>query len=209
MNVEIRPLLCGFIWKFRRIIAQEGILSLKLLCVMAGGSAWRCGVADARRRWETPHGASHTCATPSRRAAGLARRSPASAHADGPSPGPGRCAPPRRVGPYGSIRIPTFRGRGRSHAPPGIDVNQPPECSSDVRSGPPVTSPQCTHGRVYVAGETLISSSMLRLATGGSPVLPGARRTACGQPGQPSPHHPGSLSLVILLATSCSRRTGR
>jgi hypothetical protein len=26
VNVKISPLLCGFIWKFRRIIAQAGIL---------------------------------------------------------------------------------------------------------------------------------------------------------------------------------------
>jgi hypothetical protein len=65
MNVEIRPLLCGFIWKFRRIIAQEGIVSLKLLCVTAGGNAWGRGVADARRRWQTPNVASHAWAAPS------------------------------------------------------------------------------------------------------------------------------------------------
>jgi hypothetical protein len=35
MNVEISPLLCGFIWKFRRIIAQAGVLWLKTFCVIA------------------------------------------------------------------------------------------------------------------------------------------------------------------------------
>jgi hypothetical protein len=35
VNVEISPLLHGFIWKFRCIIAQAGILWLKLLYVRA------------------------------------------------------------------------------------------------------------------------------------------------------------------------------
>jgi hypothetical protein len=42
MNVEISPLLYGFIWKFRRIIAQAEIVWLKTFCVIAerhtGGS---------------------------------------------------------------------------------------------------------------------------------------------------------------------------
>jgi len=42
VNVEISPLLRGFIWKFRRIIAQAGILWLKTFYVIAerhtGGS---------------------------------------------------------------------------------------------------------------------------------------------------------------------------
>jgi hypothetical protein len=48
LDVEISPLLRRFSWQRGGIIAQPGILSLKLLCVMAGGSAWGCGVADAR-----------------------------------------------------------------------------------------------------------------------------------------------------------------
>jgi hypothetical protein len=36
VGVEISLLLPGFIWKFRRIIAQEGILYLKLFGTMAG-----------------------------------------------------------------------------------------------------------------------------------------------------------------------------
>jgi hypothetical protein len=38
VNVEISPLLRGFIWTFRRIIAQPGILSLKIFGVMAEGN---------------------------------------------------------------------------------------------------------------------------------------------------------------------------
>jgi hypothetical protein len=35
VNVEISPLRRGFIWKFRRIIAQAGILSRKIFASMA------------------------------------------------------------------------------------------------------------------------------------------------------------------------------
>jgi hypothetical protein len=49
MNVDISPLLCGFIWKFRRIIAQAGILWLKTFYVIAEkhtGSSGRCTPDD-------------------------------------------------------------------------------------------------------------------------------------------------------------------
>jgi hypothetical protein len=48
VNVEISPLLRGFIWKFRRIIAQAGILCRKLLGVMAERHTGGSGSLHAR-----------------------------------------------------------------------------------------------------------------------------------------------------------------
>jgi hypothetical protein len=45
VNVKINPLQCGFISRFRRIIAQAGMLWPKLLCVRADrqlGAPRRC-----------------------------------------------------------------------------------------------------------------------------------------------------------------------
>ena len=49
LGVEISPLRHRFIWKFRRIIAQAGILWLKLLCAMADRHTEGPGSLHARR----------------------------------------------------------------------------------------------------------------------------------------------------------------
>ena len=49
VNIEISPLLRGFIGKFRSMIAQAGILWLKLLCVMAERPIGGPGSRHARR----------------------------------------------------------------------------------------------------------------------------------------------------------------
>jgi hypothetical protein len=47
VGVEIIPLLGGFIWRCGGIIAQAGILYLKILCVMAEGNAGSPGSPPA------------------------------------------------------------------------------------------------------------------------------------------------------------------